>query len=708
MGAPDGSRPPRGVALGIADSSLPESYVLSLLAEGRHQAALDVIPEFGAPETYAPHFVSLASRLWRAGRPEEAAEVLEKTLQLAPDLSSAWLSLGMLRLQQDRLQEGDRCLAEAAARDRAAAPAHYLRGIVANTSNRDADAVGHFTRCLEVDPAHRDAAAELRALLDEVPDDHPLRDRAVRALAVARQHARAAPERATLTACLITRNEIDSLPRCLKSIRPVADQIIVVDTGSTDGTREAARRLGAEVHDLPWSDDFAAARNAAIERAACDWVLIMDADEQLPPGSAAQLRELLARPPQAAVCQLLTYAPSSTPARAGLDLVGHLRLFRRGLGIHFQGAIHEQLVDREGRLIDSAVATGIVVHHHGYLESREAVAERGERNLRLLSARAEAEPDNAYVLFHLGHAQLASGEAEAGVSALRRALDLADDSQPFRPKTAVLLAQALQFFGRHAQAEEAIRAVLASHPEDPELLCALGRILEALDRADDAIEVYRAATRGRFGPNTDYHDFPCRDVVPRGRLAALHLSRGQADAAMEEIGAGLAVRPEATDLRHMKASALIALSESQRARAELGALLTDDPGDAVAHNLLGVTYALEKEHKRAIREFEVALALHPQDLDALCNLATAYHSLGDYDRARDCFEAALTHCPTHVPAWLGLARAYLESRAYESSALSYEMAAKHSGCAPEVMSEIAAARAELAALAEQAQRGGDD
>src|SRR5262249_7770815 len=96
-----------------------------------------------------------------------------------------------------------------------------------------------------------------------------------------------------LSVCLITRDEEAFLARCLNSIRSVADQIVVVDTGSQDRTIQIAQQFGAEVYHFPWCDDFAAARNTALEHATGDWVLILDADEELiPQAKPALLAEL--------------------------------------------------------------------------------------------------------------------------------------------------------------------------------------------------------------------------------------------------------------------------------------------------------------------------------------------------------------------------------------------------------------------------------
>lgn len=288
---------------------------------------------------------------------------------------------------------------------------------------------------------------------------------------------------------------------------------------------------------------------------------------------------------------------------------------------------------------------------------------------------------------------------------LRRTLRLAGKDRAFRVKAAVLLHRALEPLGRDEEAEDVLRAALAEQPEHPELLYALGAELERQGRTEEAVESYRAATRGRFGPAIDYQDFICRDVRPRTRLAAIHLAHEQAEAAASEARACLAIRPEATEARHLLAVALLSMGQYAEARSELHAILGQDPDDARAHNSLGASLALEGRHEEAETEFKLALALKPEEVDTLCNLAHARHARGDLECARDTWEEALKERPSHVPAWLGLARTYLESGAYQAGARCYEMAALHGGQTPEVMAAIADARAVLVELGKRGQEG---
>jgi glycosyltransferase involved in cell wall biosynthesis/thioredoxin-like negative regulator of GroEL len=102
----------------------------------------------------------------------------------------------------------------------------------------------------------------------------------------------------TLSLCMIVRDEENNIQRALASIRPVVDEMIVVDTGSTDRTKDIANELGAKVYDFAWTDSFADARNFALSKATSDWILILDADEVISPSDHEELRKLLGKGPR--------------------------------------------------------------------------------------------------------------------------------------------------------------------------------------------------------------------------------------------------------------------------------------------------------------------------------------------------------------------------------------------------------------------------
>ncbi len=189
-----------------------------------------------------------------------------------------------------------------------------------------------------------------------------------------------------ITAAMIVRNEERFLPGCLASLRQEVDEIVIVDTGSDDRSREIALDRGAVVIDHPWRSDFAEARNVGLDHATGDWILYIDADERLVVPEPGALRRAVALPD--AVAGRVRFRPrvAYTPYR-------EIRLFRRDARIRFRGRIHETAHPDIGkvalsdglRLADFAVG----IEHFGY---EGDLAHKHARNLPLLEAAVGDEP----------------------------------------------------------------------------------------------------------------------------------------------------------------------------------------------------------------------------------------------------------------------------------------------------------------------------
>lgn len=230
-----------------------------------------------------------------------------------------------------------------------------------------------------------------------------------------------------ITLAMIVRNEAPRLPACLASAAGAVDEIVVVDTGSTDATADVARRHGARVVAWAWQDDFAAARNEALRHAGGDWVLVLDADERLAPGAAPRVRALAAAAgAEGYDCEIVSALPAGQPAAS----ISHryCRLFRRLPGVRFEGRIHEQvapsILAAGGRIVRGDVR----ILHDGYAEPGRA---RSERNLALLRRALAERPGDAFTLLNLGLALHGDGRWAEAADAFERALD--SDAAPLAP-----------------------------------------------------------------------------------------------------------------------------------------------------------------------------------------------------------------------------------------------------------------------------------
>lgn len=253
-----------------------------------------------------------------------------------------------------------------------------------------------------------------------------------------------------ISVCLITRDEESMLPDCLLSVQGLADEIIVVDTGSTDGTREIARRAGARVTELPWRDDFSAARNASLAEASGDWILVLDADERLAPPAGAVIRAALA----GAVfdCGMLPLHNASrldaTPdeVTSGAARRGEPsflpRLLRRTADLRFEGIIHESILAwLRARGTRLAFLDAPIVHLGSVGEVREGRA-KAQRNISLLEKASAVQHDDPTLLGYLAHEYLEAGRREDALAAVDRGWAMLDRLPPGHQLSVLRLATA--------------------------------------------------------------------------------------------------------------------------------------------------------------------------------------------------------------------------------------------------------------------------
>lgn len=207
-----------------------------------------------------------------------------------------------------------------------------------------------------------------------------------------------------LSLCMIVRNAEAGLERCLLSALPFVDEIVIVDTGSQDRTIEIARKYAHILHQMPWPDDFSAARNVSLDLATGDWVLVLDGDEALHPPTAALLRPALEESQLIAyqlVHRHLLSLPADNPS-AYRDVYA-LRLFRRHPELRFEWPIHEQIsVAARTVALRDGLSVGrlpVVILHYGHLPGVNP--HRNARNIRLMERYLADHPDDAYYLYKL-------------------------------------------------------------------------------------------------------------------------------------------------------------------------------------------------------------------------------------------------------------------------------------------------------------------
>jgi glycosyltransferase involved in cell wall biosynthesis/ADP-heptose:LPS heptosyltransferase/ubiquinone/menaquinone biosynthesis C-methylase UbiE/Tfp pilus assembly protein PilF len=460
-----------------------------------------------------------------------------------------------------------------------------------------------------------------------------------------------------LTVCLIAKNEEKFLAQCLKSVRDLAQQIIVVDTGSTDRTVEIAREFNAEVYSHPWNDDFAAARNAALEHANGDWVLVLDADEELPVAQHANLLADLKKSDALAHRLPLANAGENKQGRSFVP-----RLFRNAPGIFYQGRIHEQvfpslLSQSKTWGLKTSLGTAEILHH-GY--SKEMVRDRNkiERNLKLLRLALEENPSDANLLMNLGLELVRSDDLAAGVERYRAAFSVMS-RQPLGEvvpelREALLTQFTSQLYKLPAYAEvvEILNSPLAQKDGlTASLHFSLGLAYFELKQFSEAADQMRQCIAKRklsaLTPiNTDIHT-----SAPQHCLALSLARLGESEAAEKAFLVALNEAGRIEDVKKDYAKFLAETGREIQALEQLNEIIAQSPQHAEAWITGGKMTLAKREYLEFARDWtgEAFKAL-PGNVIVAAQRAEALMLNGDFAGALELWEKLWDH--EHSPSVL--------------------------------------------------------
>ena len=299
-----------------------------------------------------------------------------------------------------------------------------------------------------------------------------------------------------ISLCMIVKNEEEFLTGCLESVKGVVDEIIIVDTGSTDRTVEIAREHGAKVYHYEWNDDFAAARNDSLKHATCGWILVLDADERLDAGAEAALKAVAQGKAPKAI-----YACKIINRHDPTKITEHVasRFFPNHCGIVYKGVVHERPVPREGRPLPggsvSRVIKDFVVVHEGYREDVMQKRDKHDRNTVLLE-QALAVEDNPYYRYKLGATLLERGRVYEAIDHLQRAVHglgcpvQGTSEHAMRVHALLLLSQAYLKNGELGPSRACAEEALSICPESRLAQYHMGLVLFELGSLEEARDTF--------------------------------------------------------------------------------------------------------------------------------------------------------------------------------------------------------------------------
>ncbi len=490
-------------------------------------------------------------------------------------------------------------------------------------------------------------------------------------------------KKTTISACMIVKDEEEMLPGCLDSIRDWVDEIIVVDTGSTDRTVEIAASYGAKIYHQPWEANFSKHRNYSIEQATGEWVFIIDADERVYEEDVPQIVRLLnsGEHPFISVNVINVYGKNEEQT----TFLPSERFFKRELNLRYKGIVHNQLdVPSDLR----AARTGVRMKHYGYGLTPDKMKKKLARSKQLLEKQLSENPDNAFARFNLaqllraGDGSFPVENAPEIIKHATRAVELTDPSRNRERHIHVMALDQLAWTSFYTKdlkrAEEYSQRALAIKPGYLDPLLLMGHIRAQQQDYDAALVCYQdyIEAQAAYDPAREMDNIILMNVDARANvfygMAMIYRVKGDEEKAREYYHKTIALRPdyqqanchlgqlylqknkvdeaekyfrrqlEQGEVSHDAAMGLAAIATQRndpvQAEEYYRKALEINPHSDSARTRLGQLYAEQGQAEAATAHLEQACRANPADA-ALCRqLAEAYFRAEQYDRAAEAYQ----------------------------------------------------------------------
>jgi GT2 family glycosyltransferase/tetratricopeptide (TPR) repeat protein len=488
-----------------------------------------------------------------------------------------------------------------------------------------------------------------------------------------------------LSLCMIVRDNARTLEACLSSIRRWVDEMIVVDTGSTDATPEIAARLGARVYHFPWCDSFAAARNESLRHARGRWIFWMDSDDTIDAENGRKLRALAYRDAEPSILGYVMQVHCPGPGEGGdadVTVVDHVKLLRNRPDLRFDGRIHEQVLPAIRAAGGDVAQTDIFVVHSGYDHSPDGQKKKLERDLHLLNLELAERPGHPFTLFNLGMTYADVRRYTDAVDFLKRSIQQSDPGASHLRKAYALLVHAYAELRQHDAARQTCQEGLRRFPRDAELRFREAVLLHEAGQLREAVQVYLDILHGDEERHFSSVDRGIKGFKARHNLAVVYQDLGELARAEEQwrrvvdempryrpgwrglsdvllrqgkqpealaVAQGLLGQPSLRcEGLLLKSQAAVARGALAEAKADLeravGEFANDlEPREAWCRFLFEHGDAAEAE--AALREL---VRRDPANASAYCNLGTLNLRLGRYPTAADYYRQSLRYRPDHA------------------------------------------------------------
>lgn len=424
-----------------------------------------------------------------------------------------------------------------------------------------------------------------------------------------------------LSACLIVRNNEDTIRPCLDSVKPWVDEMVVVDTGSTDATPDICRELGARVFHWPWRDSFAAARNESLDHARGEWIFWLDSDDTLPEHCGRQLRELVDGNHAENVLGYVAQVHCPGTSEDDVTVVDHVKLFPNRPDLRFEFRIHEQIIPSIRRAGGEVAWSDLYVVHSGSDRTEEGRARKVERDFHLLELELADRSEHPFVLFNLGMTHADVGQYEPAVNYLQRCIRVSGADESHVRKAFALLVSSLSQADHHEEAWNTVREGLQRFPDDKELLFRQAMLQHHFGRLQDAELAYLRVLDEQTERHFTSVDTGIAGYKARHNLAIVYEEMGEDESALAQWQAIVAERPDYLPAWRGWGELLISRNFSGELSQFFRKISKKVELRGLSLYLQGKIAIANNKPNLARRNFEQAVEISPEDTIALNSLS---------------------------------------------------------------------------------------
>ena len=521
----------------------------------------------------------------------------------------------------------------------------------------------------------------------------------------------------TVSACMIVKNEEELLPECLQSIRDWVDEIIVIDTGSSDRTVEIAREYGAQVLFQEWEGDFSKHRNFSLEQATCDYVFIIDADERIFEADVPLIKRIINEDKHPIISINVFNVYGANQRRT--TFLPSVRIFRRDLELRYDGIVHNRLSLPEGAHV---ARTAVRLKHLGYDLSKEKMEAKYWRSRKLLEKQLDENPDDVFALFN--YAQLLRGEgekfpkhnAQAILKAAGQAVKLTDPKDHTTRHLHLMCLDQMGWtyghIGEYDKALEICDRALAIRSDYLDPLMLRGHIYswtKEYDKAEEHFHKY-IEVQAKYDPNQEVENLIL--VHPDSRptafysIAVISLLKENKSKAREYLHKVTEVDPDYLDAWFKLGQIYLNDGEEPDARRCFERQL--QTANAHFDTLLGLGYLSfgRGDYESAVGHYSRAVILNEDDSRVRVKLGKALQKLGRIEEASVQYEAAVARASDDAETRDDLADLYFQLGRYNEAADAYRTLIKSQPDKPEHHNDLANALYKMGSLSEAASHYG--